>query len=175
MKIEPLELAGAALLREAAHEDERGGFERLYCDVAFRAAGLPSLGVQVNFSTNYVRGTLRGLHSQAPPSQEAKLVRCTGGRIYDVIIDLRPSSSTYLRWCAAELSADGPSLLVPSGCAHGFLTLEDATSVLYLMGDVHCPDLAFGIRWDDPLFAVSWPLQPTIVSTRDLNYPDYLA
>ena len=131
---------------------------------------------QGSLSYNHAAGTLRGMHYQAPPAQETKVVRCVRGAIHDVLIDLRPESSTYRKWVARELTADNRlSFYVPEGVAHGFLTLSDGAEVLYLISSAHAPALARGVRWDDPAFNVTWPRRPAIISDRDRGYPDFTA
>jgi len=131
---------------------------------------------QGSLSYNHAAGTLRGMHYQAPPAQETKVVRCVRGAIHDVLIDLRRESSTYRNWVARELTADNRlSFYVPEGVAHGFLTLSDDAEVLYLISSAHAPALARGVRWDDPAFNVTWPRRPAIISDRDRGYPDFTA
>ncbi len=155
-------------------EDERGFFARTSCRDEFAAQGIDVQFPQSNLSHNDRRGTLRGLHYNVAPSTESKLVRCLTGAIHDVIVDLRVGSPTWLRWYAVELSrANGRALFIPVGCAHGFLTLEDDTDVLYEMGDVYRPDTARGVRWDDPAFGIEWPFEPSVISERDAAYTDF--
>jgi dTDP-4-dehydrorhamnose 3,5-epimerase len=154
--------------------DERGDFTRLHCEGEFAQQRVPAHVVQTSYSRTRQRGTVRGLHFQWPPSQEAKLVRCTAGRIYDVVVDLRPESPAYGRHVALELDAaalDG--LLIPPGCAHGFQSLVDDVAVLYQMTDVYVPELAAGVRWDDPAFAIAWPLPASAVHPRDALFADF--
>jgi dTDP-4-dehydrorhamnose 3,5-epimerase len=154
--------------------DERGFFARSWCEREFREHGLNSELVQCSISFNKERGTLRGVHYQAAPNPEAKLVRCTRGSLYDVALDLRPDSSTYLKWTAAELSAENHrALYIPEGCAHGFLTLEDQTEVLYQMSEFYYPEAARGVRWNDPAFGIEWPGKVEVISERDRIYPDF--
>ncbi len=157
------------------HRDHRGFFARSWCAREFAAHGLPDSFVQMNLSRNLSRGILRGMHMQLPPSREGKLVRCTQGRIFDVIIDLRPGSVTYLQHFGVELAADTHNaLFVPPGMLHGFQTLERDTDVSYLMTDFHAPELAFGARWNDVAFNIIWPLADEPVMTeRDATYPDF--
>jgi dTDP-4-dehydrorhamnose 3,5-epimerase len=129
---------------------------------------------QCSISFNHARGTLRGMHYQAHPHPECKLVRCTRGAIYDVALDLRQSSPTFGQWTAAELSADaGNMLYIPGNCAHGFITLEDRSEILYQISEFYYPELARGLRWNDPAFGIEWPIQPTVISDRDRDYPDF--
>ena len=152
--------------------DERGHFARTWCRDEFARHGLESDIAQCNTSFNVSRGTLRGLHYQVRPSEEAKLVRCTRGRVYDVIVDIRRHSTTFGRWFAAELSDDNATMLyVPRGFAHGYQTLEANTVVFYQMSVPYAPEDARGIRWDDPWLAIPWPLPQPIISDQDLTLP----
>jgi dTDP-4-dehydrorhamnose 3,5-epimerase len=169
-------LAGAYVIDVDKMEDERGFFARTFCHDEFAAHRLRSVFVQCSVSFNQRRGTLRGLHLQEPPHEEAKLVRCARGAIYDVILDLRANSSTHGHWVAEELTADnGRMLYIPEGCAHGFQTLEDNSEVFYQMSEAYHPESARGLRWNDPAFAIRWPLANPIVSQRDAAYPDFKA
>ena len=166
-------LKGAFLIDLEKSEDERGFFARSWCKNEFEAHGLNSRLVQCNISFNKKKGTLRGMHYQAPPQGEAKLIRCTAGSIYDVIIDLRPQSATFTHWYGVNLSADNYMMLyVPEDLAHGFLTLADETEVFYQMSEFYSPAHGRGIRWNDPLFRIEWPDEPRIISDRDRSYPD---
>lgn len=163
-------LQGAYLIDIEALADERGFFARSWCQKEFESHGLNPDFVQCNISFNKKKGTLRGLHYQEDPHQEAKLVRCTAGSLFDVIVDLRPDSKTYRQWVAVELSASNHRMLyVPKGFAHGFQTLEDNTEVFYQMSEFYRSECARGIRWDDPSIAIGWPLPITSVSGKDLN------
>jgi dTDP-4-dehydrorhamnose 3,5-epimerase len=167
-------LKGAFIVEPEPVKDERGYFARTWCHQEFAAYGLNTRLVQCNVSFNNRRGTLRGMHYQAKPYEEAKLVRCTRGAIYDVIIDLRPGSSTFKQWIAVELTADNHRMLyVPEGCAHGFQTLEDGTEVFYQMSEFYVPAYAKGVRWNDPAFHIQWPAAERIISERDQHYPDF--
>jgi dTDP-4-dehydrorhamnose 3,5-epimerase len=167
-------LAGAVLIDIEPHRDERGLFARTFCRDELRAAGLPAEFVQASTSYNVRRGTLRGLHFQAAPHEEAKLVRCTRGAIHDVIVDLRRTSPTHCRYFAVELTADNRrTLYVPPGFAHGFQTLVDDTEILYQMAEPYVAELARGVRWNDPAFAIAWPIASPFMSERDARYPDY--
>ena len=173
MKFLATELAGACVIELEKQEDERGFFARTFCRDEFSAHGLRHVFVQCNASFNARRGTLRGMHFQDKPHEEAKLVRCTRGGIYDVVVDIRKTSPTYLRWIAVELTADnGRMLYVPEGLAHGFQTLEDASEVSYQMSEMYHPECARGLRWNDPALAIRWPLPDPIISERDARYPD---
>ena len=154
--------------------DERGFFARLFSRDEFEARGLNPALAQSSVSFNAKRGTLRGMHWQAAPHAEAKLVRCTRGAIFDVALDLRERSASRLRWHGVELSADNRRMLyIPEGFAHGFLTLEDHTNVFYLMSEFYAPEYARGFRWDDPAFKISWPDTPEVISERDASYADF--
>jgi dTDP-4-dehydrorhamnose 3,5-epimerase len=175
MRIEPTAVAGVMLVSVEPHVDDRGLFARTYDAATFAAAGLPVNWPQCNVSWNRSRGTLRGMHYQRAPFEESKLVRCTAGRIFDVAIDLRPGSPTYCRWVGVELSRERRNaLLIPAGCAHGFLTLEDEAEVFYMMGEVFHPEAAAGVRWNDPAFGIEWPLAPTTMADRDASWPDFV-
>ena len=170
----PTELKGAYLIDLQPKEDTRGFFARTWCEQQAVRFGLEPHMVQANVSFNKKKGTLRGMHYQIPPSKEAKLVRCTCGAIYDVIIDLRPKSASFLQHFGTILNADNHhALYIPAGFAHGFQTLEDKTEVFYLMSDYHAPQLARGVRWDDPAFAIRWPEEVRVIHERDATYPDF--
>jgi dTDP-4-dehydrorhamnose 3,5-epimerase len=174
LKFTETALAGAWLLELEQHIDERGSFARTFCRDEWLAQGLDPAVAQCSTSLNAKAGTLRGMHYQNEPHAETKLVRCTRGAIYDVVVDLRPRSPTYCRWYTAELSAaNGCQLYVPPGMAHGFQTLEDNSEVLYQMSTAYAPDAQGGVRFDDPVFAIEWPEPPgrRIVSERDLSHP----
>ena len=174
MRIEPTRLAGVLIVEPTPVEDERGVFARTFDAGQFAAAGMPTVWPQCNTSLNHRRGTLRGLHYQAAPRPDPKLVRCTRGRIFDVAVDVRPGSPTCRGWVGVELSADNRrGLYIPPGCAHGFVTLEENAEVFYQMGEVYDASLAQGFRWNDPAFAIAWPLQPIVIADRDAAYADY--
>jgi dTDP-4-dehydrorhamnose 3,5-epimerase len=187
-------LKGAFIIDPEKLEDERGFFARSFCVREFEKNGLNPRSVQCNISYNRKKGTLRGMHFQVAPFAEAKLVRCTHGAIYDVIVDLRPDSATYWQWIGVELSApasprpNDPSqftadcsrlpaeyrmLFIPEGFAHGFITLEDQTEVFYQMSEFFAPGSAKGFRWNDPVFNIEWPMEPVVISERDNSYPDF--
>ena len=169
-------VAGAFLIRPERLADERGFFARIYCEREMTEHGLDPRVVQRSVSYNKVRGTLRGMHYQIAPHQENKLVSCLRGAIYDVVVDLRPSSTTYRRWTGATLTAEGfEALFVPKGCAHGFVTLVDEALVHYEISDFHHPESARGVRYDDPAFAIEWPLAPVVINERDRGYPAYFS
>ncbi len=154
--------------------DERGFFARSWCREEFESNGLNPALVQCNISFNPRKGTLRGMHYQAAPSQEAKVVRCTRGSLYDVALDLRPGSATFKQWVAVTLTAARRNMLyIPEGCAHGFLTLEDDTEVFYQMSAFYNPEAARGVRWNDPAFRIAWPAGVAVISERDRMYPDF--
>lgn len=175
MKFVPTGFAGLHVVEMEPRCDMRGFFARTWCQREFEAAGLDARLVQCSMSHNIRRGTLRGMHYQASPFEEAKLVRCTAGAIHDVVIDLRHGSDTYLRSFAVELSAaNRRSLYIPAGFAHGFQTLVDDTEVFYQMSEFFAPEHARGIRWNDTRFAIEWPLPDPIILDRDESYPDYV-
>lgn len=164
-------LKGAYLIDIDRHEDERGFFARTWCMDEFKQQGLCSRLVQCNVSFNKKRGTLRGMHYQVEPFAEAKLVRCTRGAIYDVIIDLRSDSETFKEWFAVEINAENRrALYIPEGFAHGFQTLEDDSEVFYQMSEFYHPECARGVRWDDPAFEVVWPIDEQIIREKDRSY-----
>jgi dTDP-4-dehydrorhamnose 3,5-epimerase len=174
MKFTETALRGAYIVEPEPAPDERGFFARTWCQEEFAAQGLSSDLAQCNISFNRERGVLRGLHYQQAPHAEAKLVRCTRGAIFDVIVDLRPDSATYTRWTAVELQADNYRMLyIPEGFAHGFQTLLPATEVFYQMSEPYHAESARGVRWDDPVFAITWPPGPRIISAKDRQYPDF--
>jgi dTDP-4-dehydrorhamnose 3,5-epimerase len=174
MQFVPTAVVGAFVVEVAPHGDHRGMFARTFCAETFAARGLASAYPQCNISQNYQRGTLRGLHYQADPRPEAKLVRATRGRVFDVAVDLRPGSGSYLRWAAVELdAAERNAFYIPAGCAHGFLTLTDDCELFYQMSAVYVPELQRGVRFDDPAFAIAWPFAPTVISARDAAFECY--
>lgn len=167
-------LAGAYVVDPERFEDERGYFARTWSAREFEALGLASRFVECNVSFNRCRGTLRGMHVQLPPNAQAKLVRCTSGAIYDVIVDLRVGSPTFKRWLAVELTAaDGRMIYIPEGFAHGFQTLTDAVEVFYQMSSNYAPESARGVRWDDRTFGIDWPPDERTIIQRDREYPDF--
>lgn len=174
MKFQPTPLEGARVIEVEPLTDERGSFARTWCREEFQKHGLVPELAQCSLSVTTKKGTIRGLHFQRPPHEEAKLVRCTTGRIYDVIVDLRPASSSFKRWFSVELTAAAHNALyVPPGVAHGFQTLEDGCEVFYQMSCPHHPASASGVRWDDPAFHIAWPLPVSIISQADRSYPDF--
>jgi dTDP-4-dehydrorhamnose 3,5-epimerase len=176
MLITPVFIAGVYLVEPERHCDERGFFARTWCREEFARAGLNADWVQCNVSFNSKRGTLRGLHYQAAPHEEVKLVRCTQGAIYDVVVDLRPGSPTFRQSFGVELTAANHlAVYIPAGCAHGFQTLADGSEVFYQMGAPFEAAAARGVRWNDPAFAIAWPMSPTVISERDQAYADFAA
>ena len=164
-------LKGAFIIEPEFLRDERGFFARTWCQKEFAAHGINPCFVQCNISSNTKKGTLRGLHYQVKPHEEAKLVRCTMGAAYDVILDLRPGSPTFKQWVAVELTAENRRMLfIPAGLAHGFQTLVDNTEIFYQMSEFYHPECARGVRYDDPDFAIRWALPVTIVSNNDMSY-----
>jgi dTDP-4-dehydrorhamnose 3,5-epimerase len=176
MRFTETSIAGVVVVDLEPHEDARGSFARLHCPEDFAAAGHPFTPVQTSLSRNLAAGTLRGMHYQRAPHTETKLVRTVRGRMFDVALDLRPGSASFGQWTAADLSAEnGRALLIPEGVAHGFLTLEPDTDVLYQISPAFVGGHEAGVRWDDPAFAIAWPGTPTLISERDATYPDHRA
>lgn len=175
MRFKQTGLPGSHVIELEELSDERGFFARAWCSREFKQQGLSGDLAQINVSYNAKKGTLRGLHFQAPPHQEAKVLRCTRGSIFDVIVDLRPDSECYLKSFGTVLSASNRQMLyVPEGCAHGFQTLEGDTEVLYLMSKDHAPDAARGVRYNDPAFGIEWPLSVSVISDRDARWSDFV-
>jgi dTDP-4-dehydrorhamnose 3,5-epimerase len=169
-------LKGAFIIEPERIEDERGFFARTFCRREFEARGLNPDLVQCSISFNHQRATLRGMHYQSAPHAEAKLVRCTRGAIYDVIIDLRPQSPTFRRWVAVDISAENHLMVyVPEGFAHGFQTLQAETEVSYYISEFYSPARARGVRWNDPAFAIGWPIADPVISVRDQTHPEFIA
>lgn len=174
MQFTETEIRGAFILDAEQIADERGFFARSWARDEFEAHGLNPHLAQCNLSYNHRKGTVRGMHWQAAPHAETKLVRCTQGSLYDVIVDLRSDSPTYLRWIGVELTAENRrALYIPEGCGHGFQTLEDATEILYMITEYYAPAAARGMRWNDPAIMVTWPLEVAVISERDARYPDF--
>lgn len=175
MKFIETKLPGSYLIEPELAEDERGFFTRTFCREEFAAHGLNPNVAQCSLSFNRKRGTLRGMHYQAAPHQEAKLVRCTMGAIYDVIVDIRGGSPTFGHWWGTELTVRNRRLLyIPEGFAHGFQTLDDDTEVLYQISALYVSDFARGIRWNDLRLAIRWPISVSVISDRDSHYPDFM-
>jgi dTDP-4-dehydrorhamnose 3,5-epimerase len=174
MNFHATSLESAHLIELEKRGDDRGFFARLFCEKEFAAAGLVSRFVQINNSLTSQRGTLRGMHYQLAPAAEVKVVRCIRGALYDAIVDLRPDSPTYRQSFGAELTAENRLMMyVPRGFAHAILTLTDDTEALYLVSEFYSPESERGIRWDDPLLKVKWPIMPTEISQKDANWPDF--
>lgn len=175
MQFTETDLAGAFVIDLERHEDERGFFARAWCEREFADHGLDTRVSQCNVSFNEHRGTLRGLHYQVSPHAEVKLVRCTRGAVYDVIVDLRPESATYTRWVGVELTAENRRMLyVPEGFAHGYVTLVDATETFYQVSVPYAPEAERGARWDDPAFGIEWPqTEGLVMSAKDRSWPDF--
>lgn len=174
MKCTALPLAGAYQVEIEPASDGRGFFARTWCAEEMRKLGVNVQFVQCSISYNERRGTLRGMHYQAQPYSESKLVRCTAGAIYDVLLDLRPESPTFRSWVAVELtSANRKAVYAPSGFAHGFQSLSDHTEVFYQISEGYRRDFSRGVRWNDPAFGIKWPLETVILSERDRSFPDF--
>ncbi len=174
MEFTPTAIAGAYLVTMQPITDDRGSFARSFCTAEFAAAGIDFTPVQMNLSRNPQVHTLRGLHTQADPYGEAKLVQCGRGRIFDVAVDLRRTSPSFGAHVGVTLAAGGNDLFfIPAGCAHGFLTLEADSDVLYYMGTAFVPGVGLGVRWDDPAFGIAWPAVPKLMSARDAGYADF--
>ena len=173
MLLTPTTIDGVVVVTPERHSDERGFFARTFCAREFEEAGLRPHVAQANVSYNNHAGTLRGLHFQRPPAAEAKLVRCTRGRVYDVAVDLRPASPSFLRHVGVVLDAEEHNALyVPEGCAHGYLTLEDGCEVTYQVSEFYSPGVEGGLRWNDPALAIAWPAAVRVISEKDANWPD---
>jgi len=165
-------VVGAWIIEPSPHVDERGRFMRAWCTREFAEHGIEFVPVQANMGFSPDKGTVRGMHFQGAPALEAKLVRCTRGAIFDVVLDLRPESASRGEWYGVELSADdGRMLYVPEGCAHGYQTLEDCTEMYYMTSAFYAPSAVRGVRFDDPAFGIRWPVSVTSVSSQDLNWP----
>lgn len=167
-------LKGSYIIEIKRIEDERGFFGRSWCKKEMEENGLKGEIVQANTSFSFKKGTLRGMHYQVPPYEEAKIIRCVKGAIYDVIIDLRPGSAGYKKWIGTELTSDNYKMLyVPEGFAHGFITLTDNVEVYYNVTAFYTPGAEKGIRWNDPLFNIKWPVDPVVISAKDREHPDF--
>jgi dTDP-4-dehydrorhamnose 3,5-epimerase len=174
MKVRPLSIRGAYLLEPEWHRDERGGFTRTFCVSELGAHGIDTRVAQTSLSSSPRAGTLRGMHYAAPTSREAKLVRCVSGGVYDVLLDMRPAEPSFRHWCAEELSRDNArALVIPPGVAHGFLTLDDESDLLYQMSEPYDASAARGVRYDDVAFGIRWPSAPSVISERDRTYPGF--
>jgi len=173
VKFLPTAIPGARTVELERHADARGFFARTWCREEFAREGIAVDMVQASVSHNRLRGTVRGLHFAWPPSQEAKLVRCERGQIFDVIVDLRPESPAFLRHVAVTLDDQRNALYIPPGVAHGFQTLAEDCTILYMMTEAYRPEVADGVRFDDPAFGIAWPLPVTSIIARDRDYPDF--
>ncbi|MDQ3820354.1 MAG: dTDP-4-dehydrorhamnose 3,5-epimerase [Acidobacteriota bacterium] len=176
MRLTETKLAGAFIIEAERFEDERGFFARSWSQREFAEHGLNPLLVECNISFNRSKGTLRGMHFQRSPHEQTKVVRCTLGAIYDVIVDLRPSSPTFKQWIGAELTSENRLMLyIQEGFAHGFQTLEDGSEVFYQMSSYYAPESAGGVRWNDAAFGIEWPhAAERIINARDRQYPDFV-
>jgi dTDP-4-dehydrorhamnose 3,5-epimerase len=173
MRFVPTALEGVVVVEIVPHVDDRGAFARTFCVDEFEAHGLPTTFPQCNLSINDRRGTMRGMHFNTGVFGESKLVRCVRGAIHDVVVDLRRGSPSRFHHIGVDLTADNRrAIFIPAGFAHGFVTLEDATDVYYHMGSQYAPDAGRGLRWDDPVLAIDWPIQPIIMSEADAHHPD---
>lgn len=172
MHFRETQVVGAKVIDPAPHADDRGRFMRAWCSKEFAENGINFVPVQANMGLSVRKGTVRGMHFQLAPAPEAKLVRCTRGAMFDVVLDLRPDSPSYGKWDGVELSAEnGRMLFVPELCAHGYQTLEDGTEMYYMTSAFYTPGVARGVRFDDPAFGVRWPLAATVISDQDRNWP----
>lgn len=170
----PTSLPGVLLGELSPTKDERGHFARIYCRQAFAEMGIDFQPSQISVSYNCSLGTLRGMHFQRPPAAERKLVRCTAGRVFDVLVDLRPDSPCHRQWLGVMLSTEeGNAVFIPEGVAHGFLSLSADATLEYMIDAPYVAELASGVRWDDPAFAIDWPAIPQVISERDRAWPDY--
>jgi dTDP-4-dehydrorhamnose 3,5-epimerase len=172
MRFTEAKIKGAWVIDPSPHEDDRGRFIRAWCSREFAEHGIGFLPVQANLGYSVRKGTVRGMHFQEAPALEAKLVRCTRGAIFDVVLDLRPESPSYRGWYGTQLSADNAKMLyVPERCAHGYQTLEEETEMYYMTSGFYVPSLVRGVRFDDPAFKIEWPLAAAAVSEQDLKWP----
>ena len=175
MKFHKAKIAGVFEVCLEPRTDDRGFFARAWCQKEFEAQGLNSTVVQCNISRNARKGTLRGMHYQAHPFSETKVVRCTRGAVYDVVLDLRPKSKTFKQWVSVVLTEEsGNMVYIPDGCAHGFLSLKDGSDVFYQMSEFYNPEAARGVRWNDDAFGIVWPEKVEVISERDRTYPDFI-
>ncbi|CAN5495749.1 dTDP-4-dehydrorhamnose 3,5-epimerase [soil metagenome] len=175
MHFEPTSIEGVRIIHPKQYSDERGYFARTWDIAQFAAHNMASTLNQCSTSFNHRAGTLRGMHFQKAPHEEAKVIRCTRGAIYDVAVDLRPASPTFKKWVGAELNENnGAAIYIPKGCAHGFLTLQDYSEVLYLISSPYVPEAGSGVRYNDPAFGIEWPRSVEVIIERDANYPDFV-
>lgn len=166
------DIFGTIVIDPSPHEDDRGRFMRAWCAREFAEHGISFSPVQANMGFSVRKGTIRGMHFQEKPALEAKLVRCTRGAVFDVVLDLRPESSSYGKWYGTKLSAEnGRTMYVPEGCAHGCQSLEEHTEIFYMTSEFYAPSAVRGVRFDDPAFSIQWPLAATVVSDQDRNWP----
>lgn len=173
MIISSLPLLGAYIIDPEKKEDNRGFFARIFCEEEFKKAGLETKFIQMNDSLSFKKGTLRGMHYQLPDSAEVKIVRCIKGALYDVIVDIRPDSTTFKQWCGVELSEKNRCMMyVPRGFAHGYITLEDNTEIIYFVSSEYSPDKERGISYSDPAIGIQWPIAHSDISVKDENWPD---
>jgi dTDP-4-dehydrorhamnose 3,5-epimerase len=176
MKFIKTDVDGCFVIEPDRFDDDRGYFSRIWDAKELATHGLSTTFAQFNLAYNHKAATLRGMHFQSVPHEEVKLVRCTRGAIFDAIIDLRPPSRTYMKWAGVELTADNyRTFYVPEGCAHGYITLVDATEVAYQVSAAYAPAAANGVRWNDPVFGIKWPVTPKVINDRDAKYPDFKA
>jgi dTDP-4-dehydrorhamnose 3,5-epimerase len=174
MKLHPLSIPGAYLIDPEPRSDDRGSFARAWCKEEFRAAGIVTDFVQANIARTARKGTIRGLHYQVGNDSEAKLVHCTRGAIFDVLVDVRPDSPAFGQWLGVELSSRSPAALyLPEGCAHGYQSLEGESAIFYLVTAPYAPHSERGLRYDDPALRVEWPLPASLVSNKDLSWPNF--
>ena len=174
MKFHQQKFKGVWLIEAEPVKDNRGAFRRHFCQKEFQEIGLETGIVQTNISENRKKHTLRGFHYQLPPDEEAKVLTCLQGAFYDVIVDLRPDSESFLQWMPIELKAgDNLSLYIPSGCANGYITLEGSTTILYYMSEFYSPGSYTGFRYNDPLFSVEWPAEPSVISDKDRSFDNF--
>jgi dTDP-4-dehydrorhamnose 3,5-epimerase len=174
VKFIEIDIAGARVIDPNPHQDDRGRFMRAWCSREFAEQGINFVPVQANMGFSVRKGTVRGMHYQTEPALEAKLVRCTRGAMFDVVLDLRPASPSYGKWYGIDLSAEnGRMLYLPEGCVHGYQTLEDDTEMYYMTSEVYTPSAARGVRFDDPAFGIGWPLPVTTISDQDRNWPPF--
>ena len=176
MIFEELDLHGVFLITPEPFADNRGMFRRHFCAKEFAAHGITTDVNQCNVSENYKNGTLRGLHYQLPPHGEGKTLSCIVGEIYDIVVDLRPDSATYMKWLSLTLNAENRQLVhVPPGCANAFMTMQDDCIIHYYCSNAYTPEFERGIRWNDPAFGFTWPKEPAVISDKDMNHPDFKA
>jgi dTDP-4-dehydrorhamnose 3,5-epimerase len=174
MKFIEIDITGARVVDPIPHQDDRGRFMRAWCSREFAEQGINFVPVQASMGFSMRKGTVRGMHYQTEPALEAKLVRCTRGAMFDVVLDLRTASPSYGKWYGTELTAEnGRMLYLPEGCVHGYQTLEDNTEMHYMASEVYTPSAARGVRFDDPAFGIGWPLPVTTISEQDRNWPPF--